>query len=274
MADPAAHQVQNGSASGGSSARDTAPSPHATAPSSIWATRRGWSVEQRVGGGVRLVKGACGEAGKVAHGLEHEAGRPIFQHMTRLVDPKTPARHPRRPWTGLTAPPSPTAWPALGAEVVRLKSDRLTGLPDTYRDAKTTMALVSPHRPAAAACNRSRPRPIGGSTWRRAARRIASTATSPGRWRGRRSSASMPTFPKSWPNLPRRIGAGPGDLGVRRTGRGGYHLRMLLLHRPAGAGTPHGRSRHLHRAFWWHGMRRGAVALHHQVRRRGAAAEA
>ena len=31
---------------------------------------------------------------------------------------------------------------ALGAEVVRLKADRLTGLPDTYRDAKTTLAVI------------------------------------------------------------------------------------------------------------------------------------
>jgi len=37
---------------------------------------------------------------------------------------------------------------ALGAEVVRLKADRLTGLPDTYRDAKTTLAVIvaSPSR--------------------------------------------------------------------------------------------------------------------------------
>ncbi len=35
-----------------------------------------------------------------------------------------------------------------GAEVVRLPSDRLAGLPDTYRDAKTTMAVIvaSPSR--------------------------------------------------------------------------------------------------------------------------------
>ena len=31
---------------------------------------------------------------------------------------------------------------ALGAEVVALKADRLAGLPDAYRDAKTTMAVV------------------------------------------------------------------------------------------------------------------------------------
>jgi hypothetical protein len=31
----------------------------------------------------------------------------------------------------------------LGADVVRLRADRLTGVPDTYRDAKTTMALVT-----------------------------------------------------------------------------------------------------------------------------------
>lgn len=31
----------------------------------------------------------------------------------------------------------------LGAELVRLKADRLSGLPDAYRDAKTTMAIVT-----------------------------------------------------------------------------------------------------------------------------------
>ncbi|MGI3778744.1 MAG: spore photoproduct lyase family protein, partial [Janthinobacterium lividum] len=37
---------------------------------------------------------------------------------------------------------------AMGAAVVRLKSDRLAGLPDSYRDAKTTLAVVvaSPSR--------------------------------------------------------------------------------------------------------------------------------
>lgn len=37
---------------------------------------------------------------------------------------------------------------ALGSEVVRLRSDRLAGLPDTYRDAKRTLAVVvaSPSR--------------------------------------------------------------------------------------------------------------------------------
>jgi hypothetical protein len=43
---------------------------------------------------------------------------------------------------------------ALGAEVVRLKADRLTGLPDTYRDAKTTMAVV------VASPSRCKPQPI------------------------------------------------------------------------------------------------------------------
>ena len=49
--------------------------------------------------------------------------------------------------------PSALAWPsgaaaveraaALGAEVVQLPADRLSGLPDAYRDAKTTMAVVT-----------------------------------------------------------------------------------------------------------------------------------
>ena len=32
---------------------------------------------------------------------------------------------------------------ALGSEIVRLNSDRLTGLPDSYRQAKTTLAIVT-----------------------------------------------------------------------------------------------------------------------------------
>ncbi len=49
--------------------------------------------------------------------------------------------------------PSALAWPsgaatveraaALGSEVVRLPADRLSGLPDAYRNAKTTMAVVT-----------------------------------------------------------------------------------------------------------------------------------
>ncbi len=50
---------------------------------------------------------------------------------------------------------------ALGSEVVRLPSDRLTGLPDAYRDAKTTMAVV------AASASRRRLQPIPPSAdWR------------------------------------------------------------------------------------------------------------
>ena len=69
------------------------------------------------------------------------------------------------------ATPAALSWPqglamaeraaALGAEVVRLKSDRLTGLPDTYRDAKSTLAIVvSPP-------GKRRPQPIPPSAdWR------------------------------------------------------------------------------------------------------------
>jgi spore photoproduct lyase len=50
---------------------------------------------------------------------------------------------------------------ALGAEVVRLKGDRLTGLPDSYRDAKATLALV------VAPPGKRRPQPIPPSAdWR------------------------------------------------------------------------------------------------------------
>ena len=50
---------------------------------------------------------------------------------------------------------------ALGSEIVRLKSDRLTGLPDTYRDAKTTLAIIT------ASPSRRRLQPIPPSAdWR------------------------------------------------------------------------------------------------------------
>ncbi len=50
---------------------------------------------------------------------------------------------------------------ALGSEVVRLRSDRLTGLPDTYRDAKRTLAVIT------ASPSRRRLQPIPPSAdWR------------------------------------------------------------------------------------------------------------
>ncbi|MCB4825468.1 SPL family radical SAM protein [Roseicella aerolata] len=50
---------------------------------------------------------------------------------------------------------------ALGADVVRLKGDRLTGLPEVYADAKSTLALV------VAPPSRRRPQPIPPSAdWR------------------------------------------------------------------------------------------------------------
>ena len=50
---------------------------------------------------------------------------------------------------------------ALGSEVVRLRSDRLTGLPDQYRDAKRTLAVVT------ASASRRRLQPIPPSAdWR------------------------------------------------------------------------------------------------------------
>ena len=67
--------------------------------------------------------------------------------------------------------PAALAWPAgaamvaraeaMGSEVVRLKADRLTGLPDAYRDAKTTMAVVT----ASAARRRLQPIPPSAD-WR------------------------------------------------------------------------------------------------------------
>ena len=50
---------------------------------------------------------------------------------------------------------------ALGSEIVRLNADRLTGLPDAYRDAKTTLAVVT------ASPSRRRLQPIPPSAdWR------------------------------------------------------------------------------------------------------------
>jgi spore photoproduct lyase len=85
---------------------------------------------------------------------------------------EAPARtHPLWKPKRLLITPSALSWPqgtamaeraaALGAEVVRLKADRLTGLPDTYRDAKTTMAVV------VASPSRRKPQPIPPSAdWR------------------------------------------------------------------------------------------------------------
>jgi spore photoproduct lyase len=85
---------------------------------------------------------------------------------------EAPARA-HSPWKPkrLLITPSALSWPqgaimaeraaALGAEVVRLKADRLSGLPDTYRDAKTTMAVV------VASPSRRKPQPIPPSAdWR------------------------------------------------------------------------------------------------------------
>ncbi len=78
-----------------------------------------------------------------------------------------------RPWIPRRVLVTPTAlsWPggaamveraaALGAEVVRLPADRLAGLPDAYRDAKTTLAVI------AASPSRRRLQPIPPSAdWR------------------------------------------------------------------------------------------------------------
>ncbi len=77
------------------------------------------------------------------------------------------------PWIPrvVLATPSALQWPAgaamveraaaLGAEIVRLKSDRLSGLPDSYRDAKRTLAVVT------ASPSRRRLQPIPPSAdWR------------------------------------------------------------------------------------------------------------
>ncbi|WP_376099334.1 spore photoproduct lyase family protein [Roseomonas sp. CCTCC AB2023176] len=76
------------------------------------------------------------------------------------------ATRPTRPWTParVLVTPGALSWPhgtamaeraaALGAEVVRLKADRLSNLPDAYKDAKRTLAVV------VASPSRRRPQPI------------------------------------------------------------------------------------------------------------------
>ncbi len=84
-----------------------------------------------------------------------------------------PPRPPHRLWVPkrVLATPAALSWPqgvamaeraaALGAEIVRLKADRLIGLPDSYREAKSTLALV------VAPPSRRRPQPIPPSAdWR------------------------------------------------------------------------------------------------------------
>ena len=80
---------------------------------------------------------------------------------------------PTRPWAParVLVTPGALSWPhgaamveraaALGAEVVRLKADRLAGLPGAYKDAKRTLAVV------VASPSRRRPQPIPPSAdWR------------------------------------------------------------------------------------------------------------
>ncbi len=114
------------------------------------------------------------------------AGRPICSlHRTgrRLIDTlltheTIPTPVPRgsrqdRPWMPKTVLVTPAALGFLhgaamveraeqaGARIVRLSSDRLSGLPDQYRDAKTTMAVV------VASPSRRKPQPIPPSAdWR------------------------------------------------------------------------------------------------------------
>lgn len=91
-----------------------------------------------------------------------------------LDAPPPPAKPPaQKPWAPARVLVTPAAlrWPegeamvaraaALGAEVVRLKADRLAGLPDTYREAKRTLAVTT------ASPSRRRPKPIPPSAdWR------------------------------------------------------------------------------------------------------------
>jgi len=104
----------------------------------------------------------------------------------QLAERGVPTRAPKT-WVPkrVLITPSARQWPlatrtaeraaALGAEIVELTADRITGL--TGETDRETYAK---------ACSRSRPAPTGASTSPRGAPRTASTATSPGRCPARR----------------------------------------------------------------------------------------
>ena len=157
---------------------------------------------------------------------------------------RTNGRHRRcrrmdRLWTPrrVLATPSALALPegramadravAAGAELVALKADRLTGLPDAYRDAKTTMALVT------ASPSRRRLQPIPPSAdWRfDLAEGLpgALLLLLPGGIAGRPAHHKGVCEPgrHPGPELPAAVGRGPRHVRVGGPRGGGHHVRVL-----------------------------------------------
>ena len=154
--------------------------------------------------------------------------------------------------------PSALEWPAgtamvaraeaLGAEIVRLKADRLTGLPDAYRDAKTTMAVVT------ASPSRRRLQPIPPSAdWRFD---LAEGCPAHCSYCYLAGSLAGPPIIRAYANLPEILAELPPALGTGAVTsaspaalRRGHHFRVLLLHRPARPRAPDRQPRRLHHAI-------------------------
>ena len=163
---------------------------------------------------------------------------------------------------------------ALGIEVERLRANRLTGVRgqtdrETYARAKSTMAIVvSPP-------SRRVLQPIAPSAdWRFD---LAEGCPAHCQYCYLAGSLSGPPVTRVYADLDDILaglsayaGRGHGHQPQRAARRRGHHLRGVLLHRPARPGAP---DRQL--AAGGAALRRlgraGAVALDHQVRRRGHA---
>ena len=97
---------------------------------------------------------------------------------------------------------------ALGSEIVRLNADRLTGLPDTYRDAKSTMAVVT------ASPSRRRLQPIPPSAdWRFD---LAEGCPAHCAYCYLAGSLSGPPIIRAYANLPEILGELPAAVGEGR----------------------------------------------------------
>ena len=129
-------------------------------------------------------------------------------------------------------------------DIQLLPGDRLTGLRggterETYArgqgDARRRRRAAERAQAAAHPAERR----LAASTWPGAARRTASTATSPARSPARRSPGSTPTSTRSSAGIgdPRR--PRHGHQRHRRARPRGHHVRAVLLHRPARHRAPH-----------------------------------
>ena len=162
------------------------------------------------------------------------------------------------------------------SDIELLPANRLPGLrgPTSARPTRWPRppSRSSPARRPSAASSRSRPAPTGGWISPRAARRTASTATSPARSAGRRSPGSTQTCRRSWAGSIRTSGEARSLPAPRRAARRARRSKPLL-HRPPRHRAPHRVAGGIDHACRHPRLgRTGAAALHHEVRRRGAAA--